>query len=57
MPPDYMKYSIDKDLKRYPSALAHIAKCPDNFEDCLQLIQVWLILFSFVDDYNVSSMT
>ena len=27
MPEDYMKYSIDKQLKRWESALSHIARC------------------------------
>ena len=45
MPADYMKYSIDTDLKRYPSALNHIAKCPDNFQECLKLIQVCIHFF------------
>merc|ERR1712233_109172 len=29
---NFMKYSIDKYLKRYESALHHIAKCQDKFE-------------------------
>jgi len=38
MPEDYMKYSIDKRLKRFESALSHIAKCPDQFEECVELV-------------------
>lgn len=33
-----MKYSIDMHLKRYESALEHISRVPDKFEECLNLI-------------------
>ncbi|XP_014224134.1 elongator complex protein 1 [Trichogramma pretiosum] len=34
----YMKFSIDKYLKRYSSALDHIAKLPEKFDECLKFI-------------------
>lgn len=37
--PNYQKYTIDKYLKRYKSALSHISQCPDHFDECLELIQ------------------
>ncbi|XP_034948939.1 putative elongator complex protein 1 [Chelonus insularis] len=36
---NYRKYKIDKDLKRYESALEHIVKCPDKFDECIELIR------------------
>lgn len=38
MDENYMKYSIDMHLKRYESALEHISRVPDKFEECLDLI-------------------
>lgn len=35
---NYMKYSIDKHLKRYDSALNHITKSPDKFNECIEFI-------------------
>ena len=35
---NYMKYSIDKHLKRYDTALIHITKSPDKFNECLEFI-------------------
>jgi len=34
-----MKYSIDKQLKRFESALVNISRCEDRFEECLALVQ------------------
>uniref|UniRef100_A0A1B6CIT4 Elongator complex protein 1 n=1 Tax=Clastoptera arizonana TaxID=38151 RepID=A0A1B6CIT4_9HEMI len=41
MEPNYMKYTIDKQLRKYNSALTHIAACKDDsqFEECLTLIK------------------
>lgn len=36
---NYMKYSIDLHLKRYESALEHIAKESNRFNECLNLIR------------------
>ncbi|XP_015608261.1 putative elongator complex protein 1 [Cephus cinctus] len=36
---NYMKYSIDKHLKRYESALKHISKIPEKFNECIELIR------------------
>ena len=38
MEENYRKYSIDKHLKRYESALENLVKCPDQFEACLELV-------------------
>lgn len=35
---NYMKFTIDKDLKRYDSALKHIIQAPDKFDECLEFI-------------------
>ena len=39
MPEYYMKYSIDKQLKKFESALVNISKCEDMFDECLELVQ------------------
>ena len=40
LPETYRKYKIDMHLKRYGSALKHIAKCcPDKLDECLSLIK------------------
>jgi len=39
MEENFMKYSIDKYLKKYESALRHIAKCPDQFGVCIELVK------------------
>ena len=39
MDEDYRKYSIDKHLKRHASALQHISRCENNFDECLQLVK------------------
>ncbi|XP_076625115.1 elongator complex protein 1 [Colletes latitarsis] len=36
---NYMKYSIDLHLKRYESALEHIAKDKNRFNECINLIR------------------
>lgn len=36
---NYMKYSIDLHLKRYETALEHIAKESDKFDECIDLIR------------------
>ena len=36
---NYQRYSIDKHLKRHDKALQHIAKCPEHFTECLQLVK------------------
>ncbi|KAK2583885.1 hypothetical protein KPH14_001159 [Odynerus spinipes] len=36
---NFMKYSIDMHLKRYESALNHISKDTERFNECLNLIQ------------------
>ena len=36
---NYMKYSIDVHLKRYESALEHVAKEPSRFDECMNLIR------------------
>lgn len=36
---NHMKYSIDMHLRRYKSALVHLSKMPDKFEECLDLIR------------------
>lgn len=36
---NYMKYSIDVHLKRYESALEHVAKEPSRFDECTNLIR------------------
>ena len=38
MEENYRKYSIDKHLKRYESALENLVKCPDQFDACLELV-------------------
>ena len=38
MEENFRKFSIDKHLKRYESALENIVKCPDKFNLCLELI-------------------
>ncbi|KAK0173969.1 hypothetical protein PV328_007099 [Microctonus aethiopoides] len=35
---NYRKFKIDKDLKRYESALKHIAKRLDKFHECFEMI-------------------
>lgn len=35
---NHMKYSIDIYLRRYKSALVHLSKVPNKFEECLNLI-------------------
>ncbi|XP_058806417.1 putative elongator complex protein 1 [Phymastichus coffea] len=37
--PNYMKFSIDSQLKRYSSALEHIVKIPDREDECLAFIK------------------
>ncbi|XP_066992308.2 elongator complex protein 1 isoform X2 [Anabrus simplex] len=37
--PNYQRYTIDNFLKRYSSALKHIALCPDHFDECLNLVK------------------
>ncbi|CAH1408064.1 unnamed protein product [Nezara viridula] len=40
MEPNYMRFVIDKKLKRYESALMHISKCCDECEEeCLKFIE------------------
>jgi len=39
MPEDYMKFTIDKNLKKFEAALNHIAKCSDKFDECLALVE------------------
>ncbi|XP_072037766.1 putative elongator complex protein 1 [Amphiura filiformis] len=36
---NYQCYSIDRHLKRYSKALQHIAKCPNQFIECLALVR------------------
>ncbi|XP_076644239.1 elongator complex protein 1 isoform X1 [Halictus rubicundus] len=36
---NYMKYSIDLHLKRYESALEHLAREPNRFDECVNLIR------------------
>lgn len=38
-PEEYRNYSICLRLQDYKLALKHIAKVPERFEECLQLIQ------------------
>jgi hypothetical protein len=42
MDPNYSFFDIDKHLKRFESALRHIAQCPEeeHFEECLNLIKM-----------------
>jgi len=42
MDPNYSFFVIDKHLKRFESALGHIAQCPEeeHFEECLNLIKI-----------------
>ncbi|XP_018495984.1 elongator complex protein 1 [Galendromus occidentalis] len=35
---NYRNYKIDLHLKRYEKALKNIAKCPDHFAECLELV-------------------
>ncbi|OQR73312.1 elongator complex protein 1-like [Tropilaelaps mercedesae] len=35
---DYRKFKIDTHLKRHDRALVHVAKCPDHFAECLDLV-------------------
>lgn len=39
MEENYRKYKIDSYLKRYGSALKHLAKLPDKVEECLAFVQ------------------
>lgn len=36
---NYQKFKIDSHLKRYKSALKHLAKLPDKVEECLAFVQ------------------
>lgn len=39
MDADYMKFTIDKSLKKYPSALSHLANCgASKEEECFAFI-------------------
>jgi len=42
MDPNYSFFVIDKHLKRFESALHHVAQCPEeeHFEECLNLIKM-----------------
>ena len=39
MEPGYCKYSIDRHLKRWGSALEHLVELPDHFPECLALVE------------------
>lgn len=39
MKPDDMKFEIDKHLKKFESALSHLVKVADRFEECLLFIK------------------
>ena len=50
-----MKYSVDKHLKRYESALTNIAKCDNKFDLCMQLINDFKLYKSALELYDTKS--
>merc|ERR1712106_572639 len=55
MEENFMKYSIDKHLKRYESALVHIAKCHDQFDVCIELVKEFRLFKSALDLFPLAS--
>ncbi|XP_049765171.1 elongator complex protein 1 isoform X1 [Schistocerca cancellata] len=53
--PNYQKYTIDKYLKRYKSALSHISKCPEHFDECLELIKTHRMYSEALQLFNKSN--
>ncbi|KAJ8678919.1 hypothetical protein QAD02_014706 [Eretmocerus hayati] len=52
---NYMKYIVDAKLKRYDSALEHIVKLPDRFEECLTFVQAHNLYSKALRLYNHKS--
>ncbi|OXU28995.1 hypothetical protein TSAR_015024 [Trichomalopsis sarcophagae] len=52
---NYRKFSIDSYLKRYNSALTHIAKIPDRFDECMYFIQCHELYSQGLKLYNSKS--
>jgi len=55
MEENFMKYSIDKYLKRFESALHHIAKCQDKFEACIELVKEFRLFKPAMDLFPLGS--
>jgi len=55
MEENLMKYSIDKHLKRYESALVNIAKCHDQFDVCIELVREFKLYKPALDLFPVAS--
>jgi len=55
MDESFMKYSVDKHLKRYESALTNIAKCDNKFDLCMQLINDFKLYKSALELYDTKS--
>lgn len=44
MDPNYMKFAIDKNFKKYASALTHLAQCNQSTDDDC---------FAFIEEHNL----
>lgn len=55
MDDDYMRFSIDVHLKRYESALNHITKCEDRFNECVALIVAQNLYSKALKLFNANS--
>ncbi|KAF7989904.1 hypothetical protein HCN44_008578 [Aphidius gifuensis] len=49
------KFQIDKDLKRWESCLIHISKCPERFNECIEIICTHNLYLQALKIFNINT--